>query len=97
MEPVPINPSPKLRYVSNGQVVKAHREMTQSDTFQRAVDSAMLQYQFELSGQRVDGSGAAANHFKLTGALEFIHLLKCLAEPPQQAPKPKDFDNLART
>jgi len=53
-----------------------------------------LQYQMELAGQKVDGSGAAANQFKLTGALEFIHVLKMLAEAPAQVPRTVDRDNL---
>lgn len=95
-EPIPVNPSPKARYLSDATVVRRHKELTQSGIFQHAVDMALLQFQVELSQQKVDGVGAAANHFKVTGALEFVNLLKGLAETPLRMPARKDRDNLTQ-
>lgn len=75
-----VNPSPKKRYLTNAVMVKQHREMFSSVTAQTAIDFAMLEYQHSLVNQRGDMGTAAANHYKMAGALEFVHLLKSLAE-----------------
>lgn len=63
--------------------------------FQSAIDVALLQYQGQLSTQRTtEGIVAAANFYKVTGALEFVHVLKNLAEAAPEPPKRTNSDNL---
>lgn len=87
-----VNPSPKDRYLADAVVVKNHREMFSHPTAQQAIDMALLHYTTVLATQRPDMSGAAANHFKTAGALEFVHILKTLAEPAQVASPMKDHN-----
>lgn len=89
-----VNPLPKTRYQSNATVIREHREMVDSMVFQRAVDMALLQYQAELCGRNGDMSAAAGSHFKATGALEFLHILKTLSESAPAVPRTVDRDNL---
>lgn len=88
------NPTPKVRYIADVQNVKAHRQMVDGDTFTHAIDVALLQYQAELHPRAVDFNNAAANSFRLAGALEFVHVLRTLADSIQVAPKTVDRDNL---
>ena len=92
MEHAVVNPSPKSRYITNAVAVKNHREMFSSVVAQTALDFALLEYQHALVNQRGDMGMAAANHYKLAGAMEFIHLLKSLAEPVPVAPKMVDHN-----
>lgn len=80
--PTNVNPQPKARYLASAAIVQIHRKMMSDGSFQHALDTALLQYQGELAGQAVDGSGAAANHFKVVGALQFVNVLKNLSETP---------------
>lgn len=81
--PLPVNPSPKARFMLTKAYVETHRNLIFRDDLQRGLDYALLEYQRVLCEQRSDMSGAAANHFKLMGAQELIHVLKTLAETPR--------------
>lgn len=50
---------------------------------QRAFDFAIMEYNRLLCEQTADANGSAANHFKMRGAMEFIHVLKNLSETPR--------------
>lgn len=98
MTPTPAvlsNPSPKVRFASTNpaHVLGKHREMVDSDAFQRAVDFATLQYQAMLSEQIRDGNTAATAGFKMQGVIEFMGVLRNLSETPTRSNRPTD-DNL---
>lgn len=91
--PILINPSPKTRFQQSADNIKKHRELVDSNEFQRGCDFALLQYQTKLASQQVDGQLAAASHFKVLGVLEFLQEFRFLSEtiPTVVA---KDRDNL---
>lgn len=89
----PLNPSPKTRFHLSADNLKKHRDLVDSNEFQRGADFALLQYQAQLSLQPVEMAGAAANHFKMTGALEFLQAFRLLAEVAPRA-SVVDNDNL---
>jgi hypothetical protein len=82
--PAVTNPTPKTRFLESGLRISEHRKMVDSPAFQAGADSALLEYSALLSTQSVDGQGAAANHFKLRGAQEFLQVLRNLSETPPQ-------------
>ena len=90
---LPINPSPKARFISSKENITAHRALMDLNETQRALDYGLLEYMRVLCEQNADANGAAASHFKLRGAVEFVHLLKNLSETPGRLPPPPP-DNL---
>ncbi len=86
--PPPINPSPRAKFMALADSVKKHHDMLDSQEFERAIHYSLLEYQRSLCEQKVDMTGAAANHFKLVGAQEFVHQLRYLAEPFKPNPVP---------
>lgn len=80
--------------MASAGLVKQHREMAASGTFQHGIKVALLEYQGLLCRGANDGNTAAANHFKAVGALEFANLLKTLAESPRIPAPILDRDNL---
>jgi hypothetical protein len=89
------NPTPKARFlqVNPAHTISKHREMVDSDTFQRAADAALLQYQIALAEQIRDGNTAATSGFKMQGVIEFLQLFRNLSETPI-IPMPIRNDNL---
>lgn len=73
--------------------VTSHRKLLDDPQFDMSIHYALLEYLRQLVEARTDMSGAAANHFKLAGAQEFVHVLKTLAEPAY-VPTPRPSDNL---
>lgn len=65
-----------------------HHTLLDSQPFERAMHYGLLEYQRRLTEQTVDMSGAAANHFKMVGATELVHVLRNLAEPPRPQTTP---------
>lgn len=90
---VALNPSPKLRFMQSPDNIKKHRDMIDSNEFQRACDFALLQYQSQLSMTTVDMAGAAANNFKMLGAQELLQTMRLLGESVPRVTK-TDPDNL---
>lgn len=74
--------------------VREHRAMIEKPEFDRAVDMAQLEYQKLLAGQVVDGNTAMSAGFRAQGAIEFIGILKTLAESVQMPAPRRDPDNL---
>lgn len=91
-----LNPSPKLRFLSVESNTKSHYALIERDDLQRSLDYALAQYQLLLSLEAKDANAAAAAHFKITGALEFLHQFKYLGEmatPQKVTPAAKlDFN-----
>lgn len=84
-EPI-TNPTPKARFQTSKDNCTKHRTLVDSAEFQRALDFAHLQYQIEVINQNRDFNSCAAGAMKLQGALEFIGVLRNLAEPPPPLP-----------
>lgn len=79
-----VNPTPKAEFLANPQFVKMHRDMMQQPMLTVSIQYAMLHYQRVMAEARsVDATAAATSFFKIQGALEFISLLKNLAEMPE--------------
>lgn len=57
------------------------------------MDFALAEYQRHLAVETVDFNHAAKNHFRMTGALEFLQILRNLSEEAT-LPKRVDADNL---
>lgn len=95
--PFQVNPQPKARFLAEGaDVIKAHRDLMQNQNLKLAIDVALLQYQGQLSNAKPpDAASAAFSFYKVTGALEYINVLKNLAETPPAAPAKTSTDNLA--
>lgn len=71
--------------------VSAHREMIQSEDFSRSIDFALMEFQRLVSQTPLDNfNAAAAAHFRITGAQEFIHVLRNLSETPKITPIKSD-------
>jgi hypothetical protein len=87
------NPTPKARFQQSKINLQQHRQMIEQDAFDRACDFALMEYQRILSQQSTTFNDAAANHFKVTGAMEFLQQFRNLAEMSSQ-PKIVDRDNL---
>ena len=87
------NPTPKQRFQEHKSNIEAHRRMIELNTFDFGVDFALQEYQRLLSQQSTTFNDAAANHFKITGALEFLQTLRNLGEM-QTRPAVVDRDNL---
>lgn len=90
-----LNDSPKTRFQQSADNVSKHNALVTSRDFQRACDFSMLQYQAYLASQSVDGNGAAASHFKMLGAQEYLATFRTLGSQPQ-IPKVLDRDNLTQ-
>ncbi len=84
----PINPSPKQKFMSLKEWVEQHHAMIDGQQFERAMQYGLLEYQRRLCEQTTDMAGAAANHWKMVGASELMHVLRTLAEPPRAATVP---------
>lgn len=78
------NPSPKTRFRSSGDNIKAHRDLMEQHAFDRALDFACLQYQTQAASRVQDANGALALGYKILGVQEFIATLKMLSEEPPQ-------------
>lgn len=94
IKPANVNPTPKARFMAVASNVREHRAMIEKAEFDRAVDTAMLEYHKLLSGQAVDGNTAMSAGFRAQGAMEFIGILKTLAESVQMPAARRDPDNL---
>lgn len=73
--------------------LKAHHDLVDSESFGRGIDFALLQYQSQLNSRTVDAITASAAGFKLQGVLEFIAVLRNLADKPIESVRRPD-DNL---
>lgn len=65
--------------MESGGLVSAHREIMQTPQLRASLDFALLEYQRRLTGPAYDQIAAAA-HFKMSGAMEFVDCLINLAE-----------------
>ena len=88
-EALRLNPSPKAKFQALNTNISRHRQLVDRPEFEYAAQSALLEYQRILCEQRGDMSQAAANHMKLCGAQEFLHVFWNLSESHQFSPTEK--------
>lgn len=69
--------------------VSTHRDLIQRPDLQRSLDFALLEYQTQVA-RHTDSAMAGAGHFRMVGALEFVTVLKTLAETSVALPIKKD-------
>ncbi len=79
---------------SSKQASGEHLKLVESEVFDRAITTTLLEYQRVLVLRRGDGNIAAANHYCSVGALEFVNLLKTLVDEPPQIERPAPTGNL---
>lgn len=92
--PLVAYPTPKAKFQAEAAYVREHKALIQTPAFERAIDTALLQFSNQLSKTPPsDMGGAASSYLRLLGAQEFAHLLFNLAEQPIATPK-RDLDNL---
>jgi hypothetical protein len=92
--PVNVNPSPKARFMAVKRAIESHRQMLETPAFERATDMATMEYERLVAEQVRDGNSAMAAGFKIQGALEFLQILKTLAEAQPMPARRGDPDNL---
>ncbi len=83
------NPTPRQKFQTIPSTVSAHRELMQNPQLNFSIDVALLEMQRrQAMVADKDVTGAATNHFKIQGALEFVEILRNLGEtaslPPRQ-------------
>lgn len=89
--------SPQERFWDNKDAVEKHRSLVSHPSFERSVEVALAQYQHQESFKAERNLEiAAATQFKISGAHQFVQLLRNLSEH-QQPPKPQTFPQLHPT
>lgn len=91
------NPSPKQRFLMVSADVEAVNELVASRIFEKATDTALLQYQEQLHfnpGTPGDMTQAAGNYLRLLGAREVLFILRNLGQKETTNTKPADLVNL---
>ena len=94
MSPTIVNPTPKIRFQAIKGAIDAHHTLVQTESFGRAKDFALLEYQRKLAknlgatpaqGQQIE---AMANAWKLQGIEEFMAEFMLLADKPVEVQPP---------
>lgn len=97
-KPMPLNPSPKWRFLQSKDFIAAHRDLMDSEEFQRSVDCGLAQYirgLVDTAPGDVTSStymAASASLFqRVVGVHEFLSVLRNLSEmPPVKTPRAND-------
>lgn len=75
--------TPKSRFLKSKERVEAHRSIIGHPQFEDSIATALLEFQDDLSrGNNIENAGA--RHFQISGALQFVRVLKNLSEIPEQ-------------
>ena len=78
--------NPKTRFQAQDALAKQHLDISASEAFQRAAESALLQMVMEIPSPK-DQEQAAANWYAMAGARAYVNLLLNIAEKPQPPAK----------
>jgi hypothetical protein len=87
------NPTPKAKFQEIKGAIDAHHTLIETESFKRACDAALLEYQrklaVELANEPVPTQQVRAmgHGWKLNGVSEFLSELRNLAEKPADPPK----------
>jgi len=73
--------NPKTRFQQQEDLAKRHLDVTASESFLRAAESALLQLIMDM-GTPKNNDEAAANWYAVAGAKKYMELLLNLAEKP---------------
>ena len=87
------NPTPAQRFRDAPDNIRKHRDMIDSHEFQRAADFAMLEYQVRLT-MSANPAPADVIGQRITGALEFLQVMRFLGEVPQPVAPRRDVGQL---
>ena len=89
--------SPRERFWQNKDAVEKHRSLVSHPSFEKSLEVALAQYQHQESFKADRNLEiAAATQFKISGAHQFVQLLRNLSEQ-EPAPKPQTFPQLHPT
>lgn len=88
------NLTPKGRFLQSPQYCKAHHNWVDSEIFNISMDYALLEYQRLISSKVTDQVTACAAGLKMQGVVEFIAVLRNLADQAAAVPRRQDPDNL---
>lgn len=90
------DPTPKQKFLAHTKHVRDHNAMVESELFDLAIDIALLEYQRMMVATipQDNMSQCACGHVKITGAMEFIKVLKRLGLETQAPPTTKPVGNL---
>jgi hypothetical protein len=88
------NLDPQSRFQLSNDNISKHREMVDSREFERATDTALLQYQAELCSRETNPTVIG---LKIAGALGYLRTVKLLSEKPVLTSLPKPNDNLTES
>ncbi len=77
-----INLSPKARFQQSNDTISRHRAMLETREFERASDTAVIQYAALIAETVKDANSAVAAGFKLQAVFEFLHTMRNLGEQP---------------
>lgn len=77
------NLTPRDRFQQSGTRISDHRAMVGSPIFEWAADAALLEYANMVSRATTSTEAMGAG-LKVQGAIEFLKILKTLAEPAAQ-------------
>lgn len=89
----PRNLTPRQRFQLNQKAISAHRDLVGGIAYSYAIDTALLQYQHELSNSIRDQQSAMAVGYKIQGAQELVQKLWELGVLQEPTP-PMVQDNL---
>jgi len=90
-----VNPRPKQVFQQAAALMSKHRDLMQDNALNIAIDTALLEMQRRQAVvSDKDVTGAATNHFKVQGALEFVAILRNLAETEKLPDKPQPVAQL---
>jgi hypothetical protein len=89
--------SPRERFQANKDAVEKHRSLVSHPSFEKSLEVALAQYQHQESFKADRNLEiAAATQFKISGAHQFVQLLRNLSEQ-EPTPKPQTFPQLHPT
>lgn len=94
IEPLPINPTPKLQFQQSSDNIAKHKRLLEMTELERGINFALLQMQADLADRPTDGNAAAANWFRIMGANDFIKTFRELAQSPTPLASKRDNGQL---
>lgn len=90
----PVLLDPQSRFQQSQDNISKHRDLVEDPRFQRAIDTAMLQYQRQISATPPSQYEAMCNGIAMKAVIDFCELLKRLSEKTVIPPRTPPNDNL---
>lgn len=73
------NPTPKQSFQADKRAMKAHLDLIARQDLNFCLNTALMEYQLRLVKASANLNDAASNHFKISGAIEFLDEFKKLS------------------